>query len=994
MYFNFFHSLHNSFLHYYLSLMKAHLQQLAKELKGTLHFDELMRTLYATDASVYRELPLAVAYPKDADDLRKLIRFAKEYKTSLIPRTAGTSLAGQCVGKGIVVDVSKYFTKIIELNVEERWVKVQPGIIRDELNKFLKPHGLFFGPNTATANRCMIGGMVGNNSCGSTSIKYGTTRDHVLELETILSDGSAVVFGDISKNDFDKKREGEQLENKVYQQIFNILSDKDNQNEILQEYPKPGINRRNTGYAIDVLMQSNPFLTATADFNFCKLLAGSEGTLAFTTSIKLSLDPLPPPEELVLAPHFKSIAACLQAVVTVMKFEPDACEMMDKIILDCTKDQIEQTKNRFFVTGDPEAILMIELRSHSRDDIFKKAEEIIQALQSQNLGYAFPIVEPPKTRSVWDLRKAGLGLLGNLPGDPKAVACIEDTAVEINDLPAYIAEFDAMMEGFGQQAVHYAHAGDGEIHLRPILNLKKQKDVEAFRQITESTARLVKKYNGSLSGEHGDGRVRAEFIPLMVGEKNYELLRQIKHTWDPDNIFNPGKIVDAPPMNTTLRYEPEVDTRDFETVFDFSATGGILRLAEKCNGSGDCRRVSDGTMCPSYRATLDEKDSTRARANTLREFLTRSNKKNAFDHEEIKDVMDLCISCKGCTSECPSNVDMSTLKAEFLHQYYKSNGIPFRAKVFANINKLNKIASIFPDVSNLFLKSNLLKKALGIAPQRELPTLYSQTLRNWYKVNYAKIKPENAERTVYLFCDEFTNFNDTKIGIEAIELLTALGYQVKMIQHDESGRAAISKGLLNAARKNAINNVNTFYEIINEDIPLLGIEPSAILSFRDEYPKLVSESQRKTAKALAKNCFLIDEFLSYEIQKGNIKADQFTKEKKKILLHGHCHQKALSSVDHSAWLLNLPENYEVEVIPSGCCGMAGSFGYEHEHFDVSMKIGELVLFPAIRKSKAEVIVAAPGTSCRHQIMDGVQRRAWHPVEVLHAAFSPPFSRKR
>lgn len=962
--------------------MNKLLERLNKDLQGSLHFDQLLRTLYATDASVYRELPLAVAYPKSKTDIKKLIHFAKTNKTSLIPRTAGTSLAGQCVGKGIVVDVSKHFTQILELNVEERWVKVQPGVIRDELNRFLKPHGLFFGPNTATANRCMIGGMVGNNSCGSTSIKYGTTRDHLLALETILSDGSEAIFNSLSKNEFDKKRNENRFENRLYQQIFNILSDSNNQNEILEQYPKPSINRRNTGYAIDVLMESDPFLSGTGDFNFCKLLAGSEGTLAFTTAIKISLDPLPPSQEIVLAPHFNSITECLKAVVIAMDFQPYQCEMMDKIILDCTKGQIEQEKNRFFVEGDPAAILMIELRADTPLEIHEQAKKIKEALQAQHLGYAFPIIEPPKTKNVWTLRKAGLGLLGNLPGDPKAVACIEDTAVEINDLPNYIEEFSSIMKDFDQRAVYYAHAGDGELHLRPILNLKKQKDIEAFRQITEATAKLVKKYNGSLSGEHGDGRVRAEFIPLMIGKKNYELLRQIKQTWDPDNIFNPGKIVDAPPMNSTLRYEPEVPTPEFDTVFDFSETGGILRLAEKCNGSGDCRKISDGTMCPSYRATLHEKDTTRARANTLREFLTRSDKKNKFDQIELKEVLDLCLSCKGCTSECPSNVDMSTLKAEFLHQYYKSNGVPLRARAFANINTLNKLAAILPSVSNLFLKNNSLKKILGIAPQRTLPEIHKFSLRAWYKANYSKIKPKDSIQIVYLFCDEFTNYNDVEIGIKSIKLLSRLGYQVEMIEHEESGRAAISKGLILAARRNAINNVNTFQKLISADTPLLGIEPSAILSFRDEYPKLVPENLRSSAKSLAKNCLLIDEFISQEIQKGNITSNAFTLEKKKILLHGHCHQKALSSVDHSAWLLNLPKNYEVEVIPSGCCGMAGSFGYEVEHYEVSMKIGELVLFPAIRKSEEQVIVAAPGTSCRHQIMDGVGRKALHPVEVL------------
>ncbi len=965
--------------------MTEQLQQLGKRLEGALHFDQLMRTLYATDASVYRELPLAVAYPKNKADIKTLIAFAREQHTSLIPRTAGTSLAGQCVGSGIVVDVSKHFTNIIELNKEERWVKVQPGVIRDELNNFLKPHGLFFGPNTATANRCMIGGMVGNNSCGSTSIKYGTTRDHVLELETILSDGSEVFFNSISKSEFEEKKTGHHLEHKLYHQIFNILSDSDHQNEIINKFPKASIKRRNTGYAIDVLLDSDPFFSGREDFNFCKLLTGSEGTLAFTTAIKLSLDPLPPPFEVVLAPHFKSVADCLNAVKTVMAFEPYACEMMDKTILDCTKGQIEQEKNRFFLEGDPEAILMIELRGASKERLFQQVEEIINALKEKNAVYAFPIVEPPDTKRVWNLRKAGLGLLANLPGDAKAVACIEDTAVAIEDLPAYIEEFSEIMDRFNQRAVYYAHAGAGELHLRPILNLKKKKEVEQFRQVTEATAKLVKKYKGSLSGEHGDGRVRAEFIPLMIGKKNYELIRQIKQTWDPNNIFNPRKIIDAAPMDSTLRYVPDVETKTFKTVFDFSDTGGILQLAEKCNGSGDCRRVSDGTMCPSYRATLDEKDTTRARANTLREFLTQSEKRNAFDQEELKEVMDLCISCKGCTSECPSNVDMSTLKAEFLHQYYKSNDVPLRAKAFANFSSLNKAAAIIPGLSNFFLKNKLFKKIMGIAPQRALPKLYKYTFRGWYNANYSKLKPTNPKQSIYLFCDEFTNFNDVELGIKSVKLLVHLNYDVQMIQHDESGRAAISKGLLLGARRNAINNVSAFHKIISSESPLLGIEPSAILSFRDEYPKLVPESQRAAAKTLAKHCLLIDEFLSAEIQQGNISPAQFTKEKKKVLLHGHCHQKALSSVDHSAWLLNLPENYEVEVIPSGCCGMAGSFGYEKEHYEVSMKIGELVLFPAIRKSDADVIIAAPGTSCRHQIKDGLDRKALHPVEVLFLA---------
>jgi FAD/FMN-containing dehydrogenase/Fe-S oxidoreductase len=966
--------------------------QLQAELEGDLFFDQLMRTLYATDASVYRELPLAVAMPKSTDDIKKLIHFARENKTSLIPRTAGTSLAGQCVGEGIVVDVSKYFTQILEFNKEEGWVRVQPGVVRDELNRFLKPHGLFFSPITSTANRAMIGGMVGNNSCGTTSIVYGSTREHTLELKVILSDGSETVFGPLSKEEFAAKQQLTGLEGDLYREINKELSDPHNHREIREHFPKASIHRRNTGYAVDYLLNTEVFSETKEPFDFCKLLCGSEGTLAFTTEIKLHLDPLPDPFDVVVAAHFDSINESMRATQVAMKFQPTACELMDKIILDCTKENIEQNKNRYFVEGDPKAILMIEFRSKTLLEAEEQAYRLIDAFKEAGMGFAYPIIMPEDTKSVWSLRSAGLGLLANIPGDKKAVACIEDTAVDIDDLANYIEDFEKIMEKFGQSPVHYAHAGAGEIHLRPILDLKQSKDIEEFYQISEAVAKLVKSYDGSLSGEHGDGRVRAAFIPLMVGESNYELFRRIKKNWDPHNIFNPGKIVDAPPMNTSLRYEPDMVTPEHDTVFDFTATGGILRTAEKCNGSGDCRKLpaSGGTMCPSYMATRNEKDTTRGRANTLREFLTRSDKSNPFDHQEIMGAMELCISCKGCTSECPSNVDMSTLKAEFLYQYQKTNGIPLRSKAFAYINDLNGFGSLVPGVSNFFLSNKvtgkLLKNALKVAPQRELPTIAKVSLRTWYKRNYGKLPQlSNPIKKVYLFCDEFTNYNDTKIGIKAIKLLHYLNYEVRIVDHAESGRAAISKGLLERARELADKNVRTFASLVNKESPLIGIEPSAILSFRDEYPRLVSRGLAEDAKKLKRNCQLVDEFLVREMLAGNIEAHQFTDAKKKIALHGHCHQKSLSSLSFTTKLLSLPKNYEVEVIPSGCCGMAGSFGYEAEHYDVSMKIGELVLFPAVRKAEEDTIIAAVGTSCRHQIKDGTSRTSYHPVEIMFDA---------
>lgn len=969
------------------------LQELSAQLEGTLHFDTLTKTLYATDASVYREMPLAVAFPKSETDIQKLILFASKNGTSLIPRTAGTSLAGQCVGNGIVVDVARNFTKILEFNKEEKWIRVQPGVVRDELNRYLKPHGLFFSPITSTANRAMIGGMVGNNSCGTTSIVYGNTRDKVVKLKTILSDGNTVYFEDLDKKGFEEKCKLKNLEGEIYQHIWNELSQEDARKEIHAQFPKKSITRRNTGYAVDELLPSEVF-EGDQKFNFGKLLTGSEGTLAFATEITLHLDLLPDPIEIVVAAHFESIHQSMVASQTAMKHPATAVELMDKIILDCTKESIEYSKNRYFVEGDPEALLMVEFRGKTLEEAMAKGEALVYDLKKSGLGYAYPVIEPAMVSAAWALRSAGLGLLANIPGDPKAVACIEDTAVDIEDLADYIDEVDEMMLGFNQKPVHYAHAGAGEIHLRPILDLKKSKDVEEFYQISKASAELVKKYQGSLSGEHGDGRVRAAFIPMMVGEKNYELFRRIKSTWDPHNVFNPGKIVDAAPMNKFLRYEPDMETPTHQTMMDFSHVGGILRLAEKCNGSGDCRKLpeSGGTMCPSFMATRNEKDTTRGRANTLREFLTMDKKENAFNHPEIKEAMDLCLSCKGCTAECPSNVDMASMKAEFLYQYQKTNGIPLRSRAFAYINELNELGSRTGGLANFMLSNRftggMMKSVLGVAPQRNLPEISKISLRKWYKRNYTSL-PGAAKviKSIYFFVDEFTNYNDTEIGIKAISLLKQLGYEVKIVDHEESGRSALSKGLLPKAKKHAEANVRIFGKFINGNTPLIGLEPSAILSFRDEYPRIVESGLVETAKKLKFHVKLIDEFLAQEIAAGNIKSDAFTTKTQKIKLHGHCHQKALSSMTWTQKLLSLPMNYSVETIPSGCCGMAGSFGYEVEHYEVSQQVGELVLFPAVRKTDAETIIAAPGTSCRHQIADGTGRKAKHPVEILWEALN-------
>jgi FAD/FMN-containing dehydrogenase/Fe-S oxidoreductase len=968
-------------------LDKKLLKDLSESLEGELLFDELSKAIYATDASVYRKLPLAVAYPKNPQDIKTLLAFANKNRVGLIPRTAGTSLAGQCVGEGIVVDMSRHFTKIIHLDKEKKQVTVQPGMVRDELNQYLQPFGLFFGPNTSTSNRCMIGGMVGNNSSGTTSIQYGVTRDKVVAMQCILSDGSDAHFTDISKETFDQKRIGDSLEANIYQKLYEELSNPETQQQIADEFPKPSIHRRNTGYAVDELLNNRIFGDDKEDFNLCKLLSGSEGTLAFTTEVTLQLDDVPPPFAAMVATHYHTLEDCLSDVAPVMQHSLHLCEMMDKVILDCTKNNRAQLANRFFVEGDPAGILMLEVKADSKEDLEKQLEALLKTIEKSGLSYASPVLYGDDINKAIELRKAGLGLLGNMVGDRKAVACIEDTAVALEDLKDFIGEFTQIMKEYGQDAVYYAHAGAGELHLRPILNLKKAEDVVLFRRITTDVAQLTKKYQGSFSGEHGDGIVRAEFIPLMIGEANYELLKRVKTIFDPNGVLNPGKIVDAYPMDESLRYEVDRKEPEVSTIMDFSDSEGILKAAEKCNGSGDCRKSHhmSGAMCPSYQATKNEKDTTRARANALREFLTNSEKPNRFDHQELKEVFDLCLSCKACASECPSNVDVATLKAEFLYHYQEANGYSLRSKLFAHNTQLNALGSKVSGVTNWMYESNifgnLLKKAAGVAPERSLPQVGRFNFNNHLKKQRAE-RTDLSKKQVVLYIDEFVQYLDIQIGKDAIELLCRLGYDVELF-YGESGRTYLSKGFLKQAKKLVSRNLERLKPILDAGTPIVGLEPSAILSFRDEYQRLHEDKGQLTK--LASQSFLIEEFLASEIAAKQITSESFTKEERTIKIHGHCHQKALSNQKVTFDVLNLPENYKVTIIPSGCCGMAGSFGYEKEHYEVSMQVGKLKLFPAVKKSSTDTIIAANGTSCRHQIKDGTKREALHPVSILRQA---------
>ncbi len=980
--------------------MALHWADLKKNFKGEILTDKVTRILYATDASAYREIPLGVVFPEDEKDVEALIRFAHDYRVTLIPRTAGTSLAGQVVGKGIVVDVSRGFTRILEVNPEESWVRLQPAVVRDELNMHLRSYGLYYGPETSTANRAMIGGMVGNNSCGSNSVVYGSARDHLLEVSGYLSDGSFVTFKDLPKAEFiqkirsihEKKQSTWTLEDRIYTHIFRTLQNLDNQDNIRAEFPKRSITRRNTGYAIDELLETEVFTDTSAEvFNFCKLIAGSEGTLMFMTELKIHVNPLPPKFQGVVAVHCATVDESLRANLIALRYAPSAVELIDHYILECTKSNREQSANRFFVNGDPGAILCVEISRDTEEEIRDTASALEAEMRGAGLGHDFPLVLGADVKRIWSLRKAGLGLLSNLPGDEKAVAVIEDTAVDVNDLPEFILEFNRILDKNGMFCVHYAHAATGELHLRPIINLKTHEGKRQFRLIAEEISVLVKKYKGSLSGEHGDGRLRGEFIREQIGEHNYALIRELKAVWDKENTFNAGKIVDTPPMDEFLRYFPGQKTPEFNTAFRFKDQD-ILQHAEQCNGSGDCRKshLSGGTMCPSYMATKNERDTTRARANILRETLTRSDKMNRFDSKEVKEVLDLCLACKACKAECPSNVDMAKLKMEFLHQYYKDNGVPLRSWLVGNYPRLNKLASLWPAGYNFIFKNTALRKianrVVGFHPERTMPLLGDTTLKAWFRKEYGRVAG-HSDKEVYLFLDEFTNYNDVEIGKKAVKLLLALGFSVVVEDHADSGRSYLSKGLLSRARELADANVQLFSSRLSSspDIVVIGIEPSAILTFRDEYPDLVSAYLAEDAAALAPHVFTFEEFIGGLIDRKEIDASLFTEENRLVKLHGHCQQKAVSSMVPGKKMLSLPKNYQVQLIPSGCCGMAGSFGYEKEHYDLSMKIGELVLFPTVRQQPEEVIIAAAGTSCRHQIHDGTHRRALHPIEILWEA---------
>ncbi len=971
-------------------------ENLAIHFEGELFFknnlqSDLTRKIYATDASVYEVQPLAVAKPANAKDIKRLIQFAEKHRTSIIPRGAGTSLAGQVVGEGIVMEVGAPLSKIVQLNKKEKSAWIEPGIIRDDLNKQMEPSGLFFGPETSTANRALLGGMLGNNSCGLHSIVWGNVRDHLLETRAILADGSEMHTHPLTNEEFYKKTALTNLEGKIYREIHRMLNNPAVQELIRAKFPNPAITRRNTGYALDALIDMQPFNPAGQPFNLSALLAGSEGTLAVVHSMKINLLDQPSKEVGLICIHCHTLQESLQANIVALSCEPTASELVDSFILSFTENHPNFMEDRTFIEGKPEAILMVEFRAETAELVQEKVANCIQKLQDASLGYAYPTLYNEEITKGWDIRKAGLGLIRNLPGKKQPVNLIEDCAVAPVDLPAYVADIQTLLAKNNIQAAYYAHAGAGELHIEPFLDIHTPEGKSLFRSLLAETVEILKKYQGSLSGEHGDGRLRGEFIPALMGKEVYALFKEIKHLFDPHNLLNPGKIVNTPPMDEAFR--PRVSETNTSHFFHYGELAGPLALAEKCSGSGDCKKseLSGGTMCPSFMATHDEKDSTRARANMLRQLIT-SEGDQAYNNPELHEVLDLCLSCKGCQTECPSGVDMSKLKAETLQQHYLQQGTPLRTQLIGHFPKLQALASYVAPLYNMLIAfpgtSIIIKTLMGFSWNRSIPEVHFTSLESWFKRYRKRInQSELRNGKVYLFADEFTNYNDVELGKKTILLLNELGYGVEIPGQIISGRSYISKGLLAIAQKLANTNVQKLAPIVSEEKPFIGIEPSALLSFRDEIPQLVSADLREQANALKKNCLLIDEFLAQEIKAKRIAKDAFTSINQKIVLHGHCHQKSIAGLSSTRQVLSFPSNYEVELLPTGCCGMAGSFGYEKKHYGLSQQIAKLVLFPRLLSTKNSTIIASNGTSCRHQIKDGIDKDGFHLAEIMYNALA-------
>ncbi len=921
--------------------------------------------LYSTDASLYQIVPIGVVIPLHEEDVQRVIRIAAARSVPVLPRGSGTSLAGQTVGAAVVLDFTRYMNRIEEVHVGQRWARVQPGVILDQLNAHLRPHGLMFGPDVATSNRASIGGMMGNNSCGSHSIRYGRTVDHVLAQRAVLSDGSLAWFYELSPEQWEERQQSDTLEGRIYREVRRICGE--HALEIHRRFPR--IMRRSGGYNLDEIVRHQRL-------NLARILVGSEGTLATVTEATLNLVPRPPHSALIVS-HFTDLIEALEAAPLILEHEPAAVELVDRMILELTRDNRELARARSFLRGNPEAILVTELTGETPLELAGRVRALTARLE--RVGYGNVVLDQAaEQQHVWKVRNAGLGLLQGKKGDTKPVGFVEDTAVAPQHLADYIREFRSLLSEYELDACYYAHASVGCLHVRPLLNLKLPADVRRMREITGRVAELVLKYGGALSAEHGDGLVRSEWMKTMFGPEVYQAFRDVKRAWDPHGIMNPGKIVEAPKMTENLRFADGYQTFPVETHFDFSTDGGFARHVELCTGVGACRKRADGAMCPSFRATQDEEHSTRGRANMLRAVLSGQAGHGTLGDPDLFRVLELCLECKSCKSECPSNVDMAKLKYEFLAHYHDEHGAPLQAHLFANAALLGRLSTPAAPLVNALLRSSLGRAAtarvLGIDPRRPLPPFAHQTFTRWFR-RHRPARTAGRNGTVALLADTFTNYHEPEIGKAAVRVLEAFGYAVMVPEWRCCGRPLISKGFLREAKALAIENVPQLVRLVDSGIPCLGLEPSCLVTLKDEYRefRLGPEADR-----LARGSWLVEEFLAERHAKDSDLPFRTTT--KRARFHPHCHHRAVLGTRRTLDALRLVPGLVVEELPAGCCGMAGSFGFEH--YDLSMEIGELGLLPAVRKVGSDDWIVANGTSCRQQLLDGARRSALHPIQVL------------
>jgi len=952
--------------------IKDLLADLAPRVSGEVRFDAWSRGLYSTDASIYQIEPLGVVIPKTLEDVHAVVEACSRRGVPILPRGGGTALGGQSVGRAVILDMSKHLNRVLEVNREERWARVQPGVVLDEINAELRPHGLFFAPDVSPGNRATLGGMMGNNSAGAHSLVYGRTVEHVREMQVLLPDGEVLRARSLDAAELARVLDAPTREGEICRILTRLVAA--HRDEIRVRYPR--IMRRVGGYALDEFVDERPF-------SLTRILVGSEGTLATTLEATVNLEPRPRPTETALmALHFPTMLDALQATQEVLTTGPYAVELMDKYVMDLTRKSLEYARQMNFVRGDPGALLLVEYVGASPAELGSKLDRLEAHCRRLGLGTAFVrAVTPEDQARIWKVRRAGLGLLMSMTGDGKPVAGIEDTAVAPERLAEYIARFDEIVRSHGTEGCYYGHASVGCLHIRPIIDLKQDAEVAKLRDIAAAVSDLVLEFGGAMSAEHGDGLARSCWNEKLFGPVLYGAFRELKSAFDPKGVMNPGKIVDAPPMTANLRYGGRYRAQPVRTHFRFRREGGFDRAIEMCNGAAVCKKKLEGTMCPSYMVTREEEHSTRGRANALRLALSGQLGPEALTSERMYETLDLCLECKGCRAECPSNVDMAKLKYEFLAQYYARHGTPLRARLFGHVERLNRLGCALAPLSNWLAGSApvrwLLHRAAGIHRNRTLPPFAAERFDRWFARRSGGGRRGERGR-VALFNDTYMTYNYPEIGKAAVKVLEAAGFEVLLPEHRCCGRPMISKGLIATAREHAAYNVEALSAYAAQGIPIVGCEPSCILTFRDEYPDLLDDPR---AGELAKSTFMIEEFLVGLQERGEL-ALPFAAAARSILLHGHCHQKALIGSSPSLRVLRLLPGARVEEVDSGCCGMAGSFGYEAEHYALSLAIGERRLFPAVRARGADTEIVAAGVSCRQQIAHGTGRRARHLVEVL------------